>query len=330
MRKGRISVSSILFGLVMLLLGVVIALLSFSSTTAGGTLLQSIGFAFIVTGVVVVFQEWVIAPSREVETQGRFDSLHKRIGELDTKVAGCFKHFEEAYGTKALALRLVTLQRAGYDSYHHWLVHTTPEDLFFAGHSVLHRVQIDMDRRGLGKLDQAIVTKLLAGSNVRILFLDPTWDFVKTIAEGEGQTYERMLTDLTVTLGICRKILMELEKHEPAVVTGSIDIRMCKEVQQYAFHSVTNRESGTTNMLVGLYFANSLGMNSPLFSVEHKDIQDIFTTHFVAIANRQTSTSLLEYSPPIKHFNDDLYEHCRAKLVRCGVPQRVVDQYCPE
>jgi hypothetical protein len=334
---------AVLFAVVMFLSGVVVVLfpLLIPSLGPAASLVEKLGLAFIVTGVVVVFQETVIKRWDTGEIDEQFTDIRQRVDSatvkidarcdsLDNRVQASFSHFEESYGTKALAIRLVALQRAGHDSYHHWLVHTKQEELFFAGHSVLHRVQIDMDRRGLGKLEQAIVTKVLGGSTFRLIFLDPTWDFIRRIAEGEGQTYEKMMTDLAVTLGICKRLWREIEKHQKAPISGSVDIRVCKEVQQYAFHSITNREDGTTNMLVGLYFANALGMNSPLFSVEHKDIQDLFANHFVAIANRSSSTRLLEFSPPICHFNHDFYHHCRKFLSTCGVLQTVIKEHCPE
>lgn len=343
MKKRPISVPAVLFAIVMLLSGVVVVLFTLLAPSLGpaGELARNLGFAFMVTGVVVVFQEAVIKRWDLDENEIQFQDIRQRVDalsgtvnsrseSLNDKVEGCFRNFEETYGTKALALRLVALQRAGYDSYHHWLVHTEPEDLFLAGHSVFHRIQIDTDIHGLGRLEDALTKKVLAGSTLRVIFLNPMWDFIKQIAEGEGQTYEKMMTDLAVTLGICRRLWRKLEEHGQLGIAGSVDIRVCSEVQQYAFHSVTNKVTGVRSMLVGLYFANSLGMNSPLFSVEQRDIQDIFTTHFVAIAKRSTSTSLLQYSPSSRCFNYDLYHHCRGLLPTCRVPQAVIDEQCPE
>jgi hypothetical protein len=331
--KKSVSVPAVLFALVMFLVGVVVVLLSLLIASQQGpvaVLAQQLGFAFMVTGVVVTFQETVIRRWVTGETDNKFKGLDAQIDSVNQTIERRFRDFEESYGTKALALRFVAPKRAGYDEYHHWLVHKATEDISFAGHSVLHRVQVDMDQRRLGNLETAIVTKILAGSRLRVTFLDPRWEFVRRIAEGERQTHEKMLTDLTVTLGICRRLWSELEKHNENGISGSVDIRMCCEIQQYALHAVMNRQASKQTMLVGLYFANSMGMDSPLFAVEPAEIQDRFLTHFDAIADRPTSTRLIEYSPPISHFNYDAYHECRRYLRSAGVDPRILDQHCPE
>ena len=324
MKKKVISPLTLLFSIVMLLLGVVLVLGVQLMSGQTDSIFQKIGFAFIVSGVVTIFQESVIARSKDDETDKRFSHLHETMDKVNAKIDNRFREFDESYGSKALAIRLIKEKRAGHDEYHHWLVHTIPEDMFFAGHSVLHRVQIDLTKRNLGKVEDRITTRLAAGCSIRMVFLNPTWEFIRIIAESENQQYEKMMTDLAITLGICRRLWSQLEEEHP--ISGSLHIWMCKEIQQYAFHSVTNRETGTRQLLVGLYFANVLGMNSPLFSVDHKDIQDTFTAHFTTISNR--AVSLLEYSPPIKHFNYDVYHHCRDALCT-AIGQSLVDQYCP-
>jgi hypothetical protein len=324
MKKKVVSPPTLYFSIIMFLSGLVLVLLVQLMTGQTDTIFQKIGFAFIVSSVVALFQETVIARSKKDETDERFSHLHETMDKVDTKIDTRFREFEESYGSKALAIRLIAPKRAGYDAYHHWLVHTTPEDMFFAGHSVLHRVQIDLTKRNLGKVEDRIVTRLAAGCSIRMVFLNPTWDFIENIAKSENQPYEKMMTDLAITLGICRRLWSQLEEEHP--ISGSFHIWLCNEIQQYAFHSITNRETGARQLLVGLYFANILGMNSPLFSVDHKDIQDTFTAHFTTIANR--AVSLMEYSPPIKHFNHDLYHHCRDALCTV-IGQSLVDQYCP-
>jgi hypothetical protein len=315
MKDRTRTILIITFGIGVFFLGTTIALVSYGLASPFGPLLQSLGFALIVTSVMSVFQETVLSRIRKDDTKDGFDRV------LRANKEGLDRILEDLHGP---GIHILSPERAGYDAYHHWLVHTTPEDMFFAGHSVLHRVQIDLTKRDLGRIEERIVTRLEAGSRIRVIFLEPTWDFIKNIAESEHQPYEKMMTDLAITLGICRRLWTELEDKHP--VSGSIHIWMCKEIQQYAFHSGTNRETGASQLLVGLYFANMLGMNSPLFAVDHKDIQDTFTAHFTTIAKR--SVSLLEYSPPIKHFNHDLYFHCRDALCK-AIDQSLVDQHCP-
>jgi hypothetical protein len=327
MKRKTISIPSILFSVVMLLLGAVVVLLTSGMSSAAGELWQRIGLAFIVTGVVVLFQESVVARFKADDSDERFGNLHSRIETLGTKIDASFRDFDESYGTKALAIRLISLQRAGYDNYHHWLVHMMPESLFFAGHSVLHRVQIDMDRRGLGSLEDSLLKKVSGGSRIRILFLDPRWEFISRIAEGENQAPEKMMADLAITLGICRRLWTKLDEPGSQSLSGTVEIRICQEIQQYAYHSSTNLETGKTDMMIGLYFAKKLGMHSPLFAVEHREVQEILSAHFGNIFDR--ATKLLEYTPPIRRFDHDLYRSCRDALSQT-VDQSVLAQHCPQ
>jgi hypothetical protein len=73
-----------------------------------------------------------------------------------------------------------------------------PQDLFFAGRSVLHRIDADIRARTGATAVDVILRRLKERSRVYILFLDPRIDIIARLADEEGQTLSAMLGDLFV------------------------------------------------------------------------------------------------------------------------------------
>lgn len=300
--RARLRIS---FSFIMLLAGLVLALLCAKTTTEVGLLGQALGLAFIVSGVVSAFQELVVAPLRAQDTDEWFSKIFGRLA--------------------GPGILMVAAERKGYPGYHKWILETGRQELFFAGHSVLHRMQADFEERRLRNIEEALWQKVREGSRVRIAFLDPTWEMIPQIALWEGQAVEKMLRDLAVSLGICLRLW---KRHPTEKLPGTLEVRMHSELVQYAFHSSRCSGSSAMEMLVGFYFAGRLGTKSPLFCIEDSGTQEAFEAHFVTVFDR--AKSLLRYDAGgVQEFDFEHYCHCRQALA--GVLEiGVLSELCAE
>jgi hypothetical protein len=220
--------------------------------------------------------------------------------------------------------------RRGHPSFHEWKLETKPQTLLFAGHSVLHRIQKDFKDKKLASVEEAIRDKLLENSTIRILFLDIRWDLLDTVAKGEGQSGTSIRVDIATTLGVCKKIW---ERMKGEKLPGTIEIRRCRELVQYAFQYMECSEKGESKMLCGLYFAGRIGAESPLLLVEGSKIQDFFLQHFKTVFNDpKRSELLLIYSNEgtEKRFDHDYYKKCKKSLLEHKLDPEVVAELMPD
>ncbi len=313
----------LLSGLVMTFIGTTLALWA-KDLAPGSTevFCRSVGLAFIVTGITSVFHEALLWPFRRKETKADsaklLDEMHRRFDEIRSNFKGP-------------DVRMIAQKREGYGAYHRWVLEKVPQEVFFAGHSVLHRIQRDLSDRALcGSVEEALARRVAEGCNIKILFLDPTWEMLPVIAESENQKIKTVATHIATSLGICKRLWMALVPH-PHRGNGSIEISTCRELHQYAFHHVIGG-ADSVQMFMGFYFAKTPGLLTPLFVVESEDVQKWFAMHFDSIFRRQSpeTTWLLSYQSSARaEFNDEHYRKCRESLGRYLNDDPMLNQLCP-
>lgn len=275
------------FALIMVLVGA----LTVSLTGADGpsaVLPERVGLGFIVAGIVGLFTEFAFGP------------YWLRARKAD----------QCPFGTLAESgMQLMRHERIGFDGFHRWLTVLGPQEMFFAGRSVLHRMKKDFEDRGLPPIHEALIQKMKTGSKIRILFMDPKWDLIEQIASQEGRTSARELyVDLKTTCSIIGQLWERLQ-HSTAPLPGSIDIRVYREVSQYAYHYTKDLSGGRVEMYVGFYFAELLGWQSALFQVHSVDIQKSFERHFAVLFDR--AQQLLTYPSSgggLQRFNNNYHQ----------------------
>ncbi len=295
-------------------------------TSQWGGVAQALGLALLVTGAASLFREGVLGPLRlqdieefvdkhEHASQERLAGLQREVQKVQKQLPGVQQTVQEQFGKlsgllRGAGMRMVSAQRRGYPGYHKWVLEDAPQDMFFAGRSVLHRVRADFESLQLLSVEEALARKVAEGSHIRILFLDPSWDFVKDIARWEGQD-STLRADLATTLGVCRRLWERIEDHK---FPGSLEIRACQELQQYAFHHVVCKQKMQAEMLVGFYFAGVHGIETPLFVVDNEAIKEVFERHFNTVFNR--AKELLFYSQHgiEKRFQSDYFRQCANTL----------------
>jgi hypothetical protein len=286
-RLLRIAFSSVMF-----LGGALIAVLTEGRAEQLSILAQKCGLAFIIVGIVSLFTEFVLEYLKPEPTHVTLDLLSR---------------------PRETGMRMIYSPRKGFWRYHTWLLVNEPQDLFFAGRSVLHRVQEDFRIRRLGPVEDAFLRKLEEGSKIKILFCNPTWDLIPVLAAAEGQRDKALYADLATTLGIVWRLWKKLESQS---LPGELDIRMYEEQVQYAYHRTKNLTTGDKEMLLGFYFVQKLGCRSPLFEVDNELIQAEFEDHFVSVFAR--AFRLFEY-PAFGHgkqFDRELFARAKDHLVK--------------
>ena len=271
------------------------------------------GLAFIVTGAVSVFQECVLHPLQRESIEQTLTEHEAKSEQRLTKLRDGFQNQLTSMTDllRGAGIRMLCPQRQGFSGFHTWLLEQAPQEIFFAGHSVLHRVQIDFRSRQFAPVEKALLRKLKENSRIRIMFLDPTWDYLDKLARAESEAPEGLRTNLAVTLAICQRLWQAIQNLE---LPGSIEIRTCSEFEQYAFHHIICAQRAEDQMLMGFYFAQSEGMKTPLFVVDNERIREEFRSHFNIVFGK--GQQLMHYSQQgtTKGFNHAYYEACQKSL----------------
>jgi hypothetical protein len=253
----------ILFSIALAAVGCLLVVLH--SDTATGTLVSHIGFAFIVAGVLSTFHEAVL---------NRFER-----GDMAEDIANrVHVKFQNSPPTST-GIRLVSKERKGYAGYYTWVTAPGPSDLFFAGRSVLHRIDADIRSRTSERAETALARHLRAGSRIRVLFVDPRSDLIRRLAHEEKQSHEQLLRDLAHSLGVCVRLHKLLEH---ASIPPSAELHVCgfDEVPYFAFHRTDDL------FIIGFYFTSALGHKSGAYEVIDPTTKDFFATHFNSILMR--------------------------------------------
>jgi len=294
MRDRHFRIIRVLFAVVLLLAGVTISLLAAGVSGAIGVFAQSLGLGLIVTGCLAAFQEVVTSPNVMDELRRQIDRL---AGVLEKP-----------------GLRIVARKRRGEPRYYKWVLENEVQEAFFAGHSILHRVDEDFVSRGLLPVQDALRQKVSEGSKIRILFLDPTWQFLDDIAKAGGQDPVTLRRDLTTTLTICKGLLAKLRNQK---FPGRLEIRACRAVVQYAFHHVACASRHTDEMLVGFYFADQPGTETPVFETDDTEVRARLRVHFNTIFDdAKTTKELLSYSDGSIKFAHEYFGECVDALAK--------------
>jgi hypothetical protein len=292
------KITRIILSLALLPTGAVLVLLvDPTNPTRTGELLSKLGLSLIITGAMAAFRELVIL---RFESEEVGESIAKKVHQRILK-----------YPPNTAGIQLVTDVRRGYDGYYTWAIKRGPQKLFFTGRSVLHRIRQDFKLRQLEPVEKVIKRKLEEGSDIRILFMDPRSNIVDRLAAEEGQPPTAMLSDIAISIGVCKR-LYDLLKGTTLNPQAQLHIRLYDEVPYFAYHREDDK------VLVGFYFATAIGSSSSAFEILDDETQDRFEAHFNSICEKAASNALLEVSVQkgIPLFNEPLYNDLHSTLIQ--------------
>lgn len=264
-------------------------------------LVDSLGLALIVSGILNSFREVAVL---RLESEESATEIAARVRQEMMNVLPA----------TSPGIKLVAQVRRGYDGYYRWATTTAPRELFFAGRSVLHRIDADFEKRGLQRAESVLLRKLREGSTIRIMFLDPRSGLLPRLAHEEGQTEEQLLSDIATSLGICHR-LYHLVGAESFPAPAEMSIRVYDEVPYFSYHK------DDQDVIVGFYFATALGSQSAAFSVLDEENRRFFEEHFASIFHRSSATAIIDVAAHSgrANFNSDLYDEvCHNLAGRLG------------
>lgn len=215
-------------------------------------------------------------------------------------------------------IRLVDDTRRNYSGYYSWVNEQKAQDLFFAGRSVLHRIDADIRTRTATSAESILLRRLKEGSKIRILFLDPRIDIVDRLAIEEGQTPQAMLGDIATSIGISRRLFDLLQQNFASLPPGAeLTIRVYDRVPYFAYHKQDD------DVIVGFYFLSAKGSSSAAYELVDGKTKEVFGDHFVGMLSAAATSTLVEFDgargrPSI---NESLFEElgdCLRKVERLG------------
>ncbi len=296
MHKGKAL--RLLSAIVLSLIGILtVVVIGPEPSTREAELPNSLGFGFIVSGVATLFREWFVL---KTETDESAEVIAAKTLDLmkDTPV-----------GTKGL--KMVTDERRGYSGYYSWPTVTEPQELFFAGRSVLNRINNDLLNLHFGNAEEVLARKLKDGSSITVLFLDPRSNLIERLADEEGQSKMELLSDIAFSVGVCSR-LYPLLRNTQLRPSAELHIRVYDEVPNFAFHREDKK------IIVGFYFATSIGSTSAAFETIDDETGKFFQGHFDTVCFRSKNSRLLEIAPQTMaaRFNSNLYEILCSSLVK--------------
>jgi len=272
--------------IIMCLFGVIIIQKAVDTGVGQIGLVQSLGIALIIAGIVSTLREALLAPLTKADTKESFDDISRKIDNVKGIVNESERKINTLFNHDDTGMKIIRNERLGFSGYHKWIVDTDALEMFFAGRSVLHRMEKDFSDRNVGSVPDAFMNHMRLGSRIRILFLDPTWDILDQIASQEGRPNPLSLyNDLKTSLFLVKNLWDSLNQLKGSF-PGSIDIRVYDTISQYAFHRVCDNAKDKVEMFVGFYFADMLGWQSALFDVNNKNIQTLFERHFSLLFDR--------------------------------------------
>jgi hypothetical protein len=189
----------------------------------------------------------------------------------------------------ATGIRQLSEVRRNFSGYYAWVNEQRPQDLFFAGRSVLHRIDADIRARTGATAADVILRRLKEGSRVYILFLDPRIDIIARLAKEEGQTLNAMLGDIATSLDICEKIASLLQEHKDLPLGAELSIRVYDRVPYLAYHKQD------AEVIVGFYFDSAKGSTSAAYELVDGVTKQTFEEHFVRIRSEAASNTIVEF-----------------------------------
>lgn len=275
-KDNRNHLIRLLFSILLILLG--LSLSALSTLYHWVELASNVGLAIMIAGIASTFHEAVI---RRLEGD-----------ETAITVAGKVQESLREAPLSASGIRLISPIRKGYAGYYQWAINSQTQDLFFAGRSVLHRIDADFrsPSRSLGTAEERLAKRLYEGCSVRILFLDPRTDLIERLASEEGQTSKQLLGDIATSLGICQRLHDEIQ-HRNLPHSATLSVNVFNEMPYFAYHKVEEQ------VIVGFYFSSNVGHASAAFEVVDPQTKEFFGQHFNSIMVRSNVTYIVRTSP---------------------------------
>lgn len=205
-------------------------------------------------------------------------------------------------------LRLLTDVRRNSPAYYSWTIAKDAQTLFFAGRSILHRIDADVRSNAGSSAEDVLLRRLEQGSKITILFLDPRTKILGRLAEEEGERTDTMLSNIAISLGICKRLAARLQvEHRQLPPGAQLSIRVYDHIPYFAYHKQNH------HVIIGFYFLTMEGSSSAAYEVVDDKTKKVFEDHFLKIRAAATKGALVDFegSRGFQEFNIDLFNSLR-------------------
>ena len=287
MRIRSSSVSRQILSLLMVAIGIIMVLVAREwPKTWLESAVTNLGLAVLIAGTVNYVHEklFIRTQSEELEegVAGRVQrQLQPDLKSVESLVERKSEELEGLIDRQVRGLRWLTDNRRDCPDYYTWPFAHGTKDLFFAGISVLHRMDTGLREHGIRSLEEALVRKLQEGTDIRILFLDPRSDLIRRIADDEDREKEEILGDIATTVGICRRLYLLLEQLEEKP-RASLFVGMHDRSPCFSYHKEDEK------VIVGLYIPTRPKRQNSAFEALDPHTMELFRQYVDHIQSEAT------------------------------------------
>jgi len=249
----------------------------------------------------------VVAEELDRKLEDKIPSLSAVSSETARKAHELFCQ----YPPGMTGLRLLSDVRRNFSGYYSWVNETKAQELFFAGRSVLHRIDADIRTRTAGSAEDILLRRLKENSKIKILFLDPRTNILERLAKEEGQTLQAILGDIATSIGIAQRLFDVLQQNFSSLPAGAeLTIRVYDRVPYFAYHKQDE------DVIIGFYFLSAKGSSSAAYELVDPQTKEVFGDHFISIFSEALTSTLVEFDGARgrPHFDDSLFQQLRECL----------------
>lgn len=260
----------------------------------------------------------------KLELEEQLDSKVPKLTDISNTTADRVHEVFSEHPPRMTGIRLLSKVRRDLSAYYEWVNVSAPQELFFAGRSVLHRIDKDIKKRthAGASAEDVLLQKLMAGSRIAIAFLDPRIDIIERLANEEGQEKATMLEDLATSIGICKRLFLLIREHNRDFQPGAeLTIRIYDRVPYFAYH----KQDGF--VIVGFYFLSGIGSSSAAYEIVDEATKLAFGGHFDKILSEASRNTLVEFDRAhgTPKFNSALFQDLQTFLQTKLSPSTVAE-----
>lgn len=247
----------------------------------------------------------------EQELDAKLEAKIPKLSEIASNTAATVHALFCERPPQMTGIRLLSEVRRDFSGYYRWVNERRPQDLFFAGRSVLHRIDADIKGRiADSSADEILFRRLKEGSKIRILFLDPRTTILDRLAREEGQTARSMLGDIEQSISICHRLYERLVNDKNLRGPASLMVRVYDQIPYFAYHKQDDER------IIGFYFRSAVGHSSGAYEIIDDESKHAFGGHFDGIMSDAAAGQLLEWDGSRREpqWNESLFEQLRQFL----------------
>jgi hypothetical protein len=267
--------------------GIIITLIPFSLTESSiyKQIILAIGLSTIVSGIVKLIHEFINAGIESEEIAERTVARASRSEPLAEFVAERTYHrLKDQLQSMTPGILELSAHREDYPIYKEIWLSEEKQEIKILGRSVIDKIHQDLSQFVKRSAAWGIKNKLVRGSKITIILLDPRSPLVRQIAEGEGRIATDILRDLKRSIRICTELYRELQNvtFSPGSTRWALKIKFIDQIQYITYTDITNPDPSLDKTIIGFYL-NQIGFKQPSFKVVDRKMKIYFDDYFKAL-----------------------------------------------